>query len=890
MGCVLAAALAGAAALGDDIVTRLADFDQPSDSADWASFWSNGGAGRLTHTTAQVKSGEGAAMLHGAFSVTNGYFVLACATPIPPDTTAIRMWVYGDASGHALECRIIDRTSETFLYPLAETVDWTGWRLLTATADTPARTWGGNQNARIDNPARLALQASANKIGKVAFIVDEVELSARLTAANRIVMESAGEPAGHIWFGARDAVAVNLSVRDRGGAAADLKLEYRVIDWNDETICKGTQLVQVVAGPSPTAANIAFSTQGRFGHYRIAATLRRSDGTFVQRVETTAAVVPGPQKVSGSANPFGMNLSVARRYAASECAAGAALARQCGVGWSREEFSWEAIESTKGTFAWDTYDKPMQVAAQADLKVLGLLGYAATWARRDSAVYTSPPRDVADYSNFVYQVVNRYKGQIKHWEIWNEPDSPVFWPPKPDAAAYTALLKAAYAAAKRADPSCHVLTAGLLVGMNHRDNWVFLEDMYRQGAKEFFDILAWHAYCDPRSPEEGGYAERLKTLRQIMAKHGDADKPLWLTEEGWATAPGHARSVGAATQAQYMVRAHVLSLAAHGVEKYFWFLFRDGGNWESDFDQSYGILRPDNTPKPAFVSYAAMTHALQGKAFVGTTHLGTTGDLACHAFAGEGEATVVICHTGAGEVILRTDMDADPMVSVRDRFGNAVAPAADKLALTVDAAPIYIVAPTERLAQIQAKLATAIRSDRVIPEKELRHCQLLEDFEAVGWGSEWKLGWPGSGHEGTVLSASQEQVKSGKAAGKLAFQLDPAKGKYGLCYAQVDRIVELPDEAGIVGVWVYGDSSGSKLAYRILDRNDETYQYVLAEKMDWRGWRYLEARIDRPASHFGGDKNGRLDSPLRFQCLIVSVMPARKTEGVVFFDDLVVKY
>jgi hypothetical protein len=497
---------------------------------------------------------------------------------------------------------------------------------------------------------------------------------------------------------------------------------------------------------------------------------------------------------------------------------------------------------------------------------------------------------VADYANFVYQVVSRYKGQIKYWEIWNEPDSPSFWPPKSDAAEYTALLKAAYAAAKRADPSCHVLTAGLLVGMCHRDNWAFLEEMYRLGAKDAFDILAWHAYCDPRSPEEGGYAKRLVTLRQIMDKNGDADKPIWLTEEGWATAPGQPRSVDTATQAQYLVRAHVLSLAANGVEKFFWFLFRDGGNWESDFDQSYGILYPDNTPKPAFSAYAAMTHALQKKTFVATTFVGMTNDLACYAFQGDGEATVVICYTGADQVTLRTEINADPTIIVLDHFGNAVAPSAGKLELTFDAAPVYIVAPKARLAEILEKLSSAGRTDKAIQAKEPTHSLMLEDFEEVGWGSEWNLGWLGSGHEGTVLSASAEQVHAGKTSGKLAFQLDPTKGKYGLCYAQVDRIAELPEGAKIIGMWVYGDASGNSVTFRLIDRNDEVFQYNLAAKIERSGWQYLEARLDRPVSHFGGDKNGRLDYPIRFQGLIVSVKPMRKTEGVVFFDDLVVKY
>src|SRR5207245_685644 len=82
-----------------------------------------------------------------------------------------------------------------------------------------------------------------------------------------------------------------------------------------------------------------------------------------------------------------------------------------------------------------------------NINMLPILCYKAAWM-------TEPPhteQDFADFGNYVSQVVGRYKGRIKVWEVWNEPNIPTVWKP-PNAKDYARLLMAAYAAAKKADP------------------------------------------------------------------------------------------------------------------------------------------------------------------------------------------------------------------------------------------------------------------------------------------------------------------------------------------------------------------------------------------------------------------------------------------------------
>ncbi|MDQ3608086.1 MAG: glycoside hydrolase family 5 protein, partial [Actinomycetota bacterium] len=154
-----------------------------------------------------------------------------------------------------------------------------------------------------------------------------------------------------------------------------------------------------------------------------------------------------------------------------------ALMREANVRTVRLHMSWKGLEpGAKG--AWNTgwladLDYAVAESRKAGLHVvMGLFGPVPYWASADPDKYTDgsgkhwkeyyrPTRneDFADYARFV---VDRYRDQGVHdFEVWNEPNHAVFWPSGPNAAEYTALLKAAHPAIKQADPQARVVLGGL---------------------------------------------------------------------------------------------------------------------------------------------------------------------------------------------------------------------------------------------------------------------------------------------------------------------------------------------------------------------------------------------------------------------------------------------
>jgi hypothetical protein len=321
-------------------------------------------------------------------------------------------------------------------------------------------------------------------------------------------------------------------------------------------------------------------------------------------------------------NPFGVNTFLEQEVEPQKLELALNMIHAAGFRWIRQEFPWEDIEhSGRGDF-WDhKYDQIVHLASQYGVQVIARLDHPPTWTRADGDARGTrcPPDDLQDFGNFVYAVVSRYKGRVRYYQIWNEPNIYPEWGEQPvDAAGYVRLLQVAYRRAKEADPNCVVLCAGLAQtlepGPKNLNDLAYLQQMYDAGVQGYFDIMGVMAYGlwtgpgDHRaSPELTNFA-RPQLIRDIMVRNGDADKPLWATEVGWNALPGDflgSPIYGRVTleqQARYAVQAYQRAQQEWpwmGVMNY-WF-FKRATDTETDQAFYYfRMLEPDFTPLPVY--------------------------------------------------------------------------------------------------------------------------------------------------------------------------------------------------------------------------------------------------------------------------------------------------
>ena len=281
------------------------------------------------------------------------------------------------------------------------------------------------------------------------------------------------------------------------------------------------------------------------------------------------------------------------------------LMQSANVGWVRLDFLWEDIEAQEGKFDFVKYDNIVKMLKDKGIHILGILHYSANWAS-SCGEWNCPPKDNKIFVNYASKVIQRYKDQVKYWELWNEPDSAIYWKEQDGLKSYCILLKEVYIAAKQIDPECKILNGGIangLASVNH---------LYDNGAKDYFDILNIHFFQTPlHAGSIKAVANYPKLVYKIMQRNGDGNKKIWITEIG---CPGLKKGLSVdnwwmgknpteTQQAKWLKDVYTELLNNPQVEKIFWAFFRDTkDHWSNGVDY-FGIVRWDYSTKPSFKVY-----------------------------------------------------------------------------------------------------------------------------------------------------------------------------------------------------------------------------------------------------------------------------------------------
>jgi len=509
----------------------------------------------------------------------------------------LRLVVESDGSGHELRA-VIASHFQSFEKSLGALSEQGRMELTAHLGDMKEwRHYGGENDGRVRLPLRLisigVVKKGKRATGKIR--VRSIEITTQIDPKRPIVAVGRGDLVG------AQTARFSLEATNLSGKAEPIETRGEIRNFEGELV---GSFENASAGPIG-AVPYRFSKTVPAGSAPFLEAVFRSRVAGSQATVSRATVVrPIEERGEGRLepeSPFGMGLYLYRYSntpaSLKEMDRAAALAEAAGVKWSREEFNWNRIEKERGRYDWEFYDKMVETARRHGISIYGLLAYWSRWTKP----YT--PEAIEDYCRFVRAVVSRYKGKIKHWEIWNEPNI-FFWSGPRDM--YTELLKRAYAAIKETDPEALVLGCST-AGIDAR----FIRRVIKLGGK--FDILTIHPYRGHL--DDVGFVRELRQVRELTKKIDGRPRPVWITEMGWPTSL--IEGVGEREQADLLARCYVGAVGSGAVGSISWYDFRNDGDDPFYKEANFGVVRRDFSPKPAYRALATVCRRLRGAAAEG---------------------------------------------------------------------------------------------------------------------------------------------------------------------------------------------------------------------------------------------------------------------------------
>jgi len=265
--------------------------------------------------------------------------------------------------------------------------------------------------------------------------------------------------------------------------------------------------------------------------------------------------------------------------------------------------TWADLQPARGQWRFEKLDGYVSLAEQHGTGLLLTLGGSPTWASARPQLksnyypgFSAEPANIEDWRAYVRTVVTRYKGRIRAYEIWNEPNLTEYW--SGSMEQMLALTREASQIVRNVDPGALVVSPSATAA--YGVPW--LAEFLKSGGGQYVDVIAFHFYVDPHTlpPEE--MLPIIQRVRQVLADNGLADKPVWNTETGWLP-PAKLDSDELA--AGFLARAFILSWAA-GVQRFYWYA------WDNQYTAIITYKEDSRSITPAGSAYGVTEQWLVG--------------------------------------------------------------------------------------------------------------------------------------------------------------------------------------------------------------------------------------------------------------------------------------
>lgn len=208
-----------------------------------------------------------------------------------------------------------------------------------------------------------------------------------------------------------------------------------------------------------------------------------------------------------------------------------ALCRSLGADYVRFSIGWDGVEGRKDEYNWALWDRLIKIAVEEyHVRPIPYVCYTPAWAVKPGTEnpQTKAPLKVEEFTEFMRLAAARYKGQVKSWEIWNEPDNPHYW--EASAEDFAKLLKAGADGVRQGNAEAQIVLGGIAWNVE------FLTTLLRDhGVAPYVDVVNIHNYFETWSPEPiENLTVYVNRVHDVVARYGERE-PIWVAEIGYSS-------------------------------------------------------------------------------------------------------------------------------------------------------------------------------------------------------------------------------------------------------------------------------------------------------------------------------------------------------------------
>jgi hypothetical protein len=172
--------------------------------------------------------------------------------------------------------------------------------------------------------------------------------------------------------------------------------------------------------------------------------------------------------------------------------------------------------------------------------------------------------------NYVYRVVNRYKGRHVDYQVWNEANVRSYW--RGTTRQMAKLTRWASRVVNNNDRSAKVVAPALATRLTSQRRWLrefYAERLGGKRVSSYVDVVSLNLYPLPKDEPEDSM--RLLDASRTMLSRAGVHKPIWNTEINYGLlGGGQADGISRAKEASFVARTYVLN-AANNVKRVFWY-------------------------------------------------------------------------------------------------------------------------------------------------------------------------------------------------------------------------------------------------------------------------------------------------------------------------------